>query len=122
MSKLVYILSLVGVVFLHMYGDSVVTSVSTDELAKRFTKVSLRMQLVYAESVKWFDINRVYVFDNVSYFKGAHVVIRNDVRVKTNGGKYAVLSEAAQEVLDSESYKEFCGETQLNQDEIGYYI
>lgn len=117
MSKPVYLLLVI--VFFHVYA---VTADIMDELANRFTKVSLQLQQTYADSVKCFDIHRVYVFDNVSYFADALVVMRNNVRVRTMDGKYAVLSEAAQEVLDMHSYKEFSGMAALKQDEIGYYI
>lgn len=125
MSKLVhhYAFTIMGVAFaLMMYGDSVQTSVSLDQLACRFTKESLRLQREYADSVKCSDIHRVYVFDNASYFDDATVVVRNNVRVKTKDGKFAVLSEAAQALLDLKSYKEFSGEARLKQNGIGYYI
>lgn len=122
MSKSVHILAVVSVVFAALYGASVVMSDKQDELADQYTKASLRLQIQYAESVKSPGIQQVYVYDNVGYFKDAEVIIRNDIRVKTKNGKYAVLGEAAQEVLDMQSYKEFSGGAHLVQDDIGYYI
>lgn len=122
MSKSVHILAVVSVVFAALYGASVVMSDKQDELADQYTKASLRLQIQYAESVKSPDIQLVYVYDNVGYFKDADVIIHNEIRVKTKNGKYAVLGEAAQEVLDMQSYKEFSGGAHLVQDDIGYYI
>lgn len=122
MSKSVHILAVVGVVFAVLYGGSVVMSDTPDELTDKFTKTSLRLQIQYAQSVKSPEIHQVYVYDNVGYFKDAEVVMRNGIRVKINDGKYAVLGEAAQQVLDMKSYKEYSDGAHLKQDDIGYYI
>lgn len=118
MSGMVHALAVLCVAF----AVVVASARADDELADRFTRHSLRLQQEYAESVKGFDVHKVYVFDSSSFFHGADTVIRNDVRVKIRGGKYAVLSEAAQAVLDAESYKHFSCDVQLKQDEIGYYV
>lgn len=122
MSKMVYALAVVSIAFVLMYGGSVVTTANMVELADRYTRQSLWLQHLYADSVKGTDVDRVYVYDNASFFDDAMMVIRNGIRVKTKDNKYAVLSEAAQAVLDVDSYKEFSEGTVLHQDEIGYYV
>lgn len=87
--------------------------------ASRFVRFSLDVQYGLAQRV--FKNNQpVYIYDSSGYFKDANNILVDNIRVLEKGGKYAVLSQAAQGVFNSSSvYIAYLSGKPYGVDEVG---
>lgn len=92
------------------------------DVATKFVKKSIEVQLKLTNTVHNSVRSPIYVFDSVNYFKDAATILVNNIRVYKKDDKYAVLSASAQYAFDNpNTFLEYTDNCELKTDHIGIY-
>lgn len=98
------------------------SSTEASDVAKRFTRKSIAIQLDLATIVVNSTKDNVYVYTYPDYFTDAVIDTVDNIRVAKKNGKVAVQSGAAEAVFISTAHYRQYANRPLCEDSIGLYL